>query len=87
MDVTDLVTPIAAANRDEAEFGVDESALDGDLNFLGDLVKTAKRPEYRELLIFSFATDATKRALGAACAAFVRSHGHKSNAKQIELCV
>ena len=37
MDVTDLVTQIAATDGDEAELGVNESALDGDLDFLGDL--------------------------------------------------
>ena len=37
MDVTDLVTPIAATDGDESELGGDQSALDGNLDFLGDL--------------------------------------------------
>ena len=37
MDVTDLVTPIAATDGHELELGVDESALDGDLHLLADL--------------------------------------------------
>ncbi len=35
--VTDLVTPISTADRDEAKLGINESALDGDLDLLGDL--------------------------------------------------
>ena len=37
MDVTDLVTPITSTDGDKTELGVDESTLDGDLDFLGDL--------------------------------------------------
>lgn len=37
MDGTDLVTPETSADRDEVELGRDESALDGNLDFLGDL--------------------------------------------------
>ena len=37
MDVTDLVTPITTTDWDKLELGIDESALDGDLDFLGDL--------------------------------------------------
>ena len=37
MDASDLVTPVTATDGDEVDLGVDESALDGDLDFLGDL--------------------------------------------------
>lgn len=37
MDMTDLVTPVATSYGHELELGVDESALDGDLDFLADL--------------------------------------------------
>lgn len=37
MDITDLVTPIASSDGDERELGSNESTLDGDLDFLGDL--------------------------------------------------
>ena len=37
MDMTDLVTPVTATDGDETELGGNESALDGNLNFLSDL--------------------------------------------------
>ena len=37
MDVTDLVTPVTSSDGHKLELGVDESALNGDLDFLGDL--------------------------------------------------
>jgi hypothetical protein len=37
VDVTDLVTPIASSDGDKGELGSNESTLDGDLDFLGEL--------------------------------------------------
>jgi len=37
MDVSDLVSPIASPDGQESQLGTDQSTLDGDLHFLGDL--------------------------------------------------
>jgi hypothetical protein len=37
MDVTDLVSPISSSDWDELELGNNQGALDGNLDFLGDL--------------------------------------------------
>ena len=37
MDLADLVTPVTSADWNEGKFSADEGALDGDLDFLGEL--------------------------------------------------
>ena len=37
MDFADLVTPVTSTNWNEGKLGADESALDGDLDFFGEL--------------------------------------------------
>jgi len=37
MDGTDLGTPITSSNWDEVDLGIDQSALNGNLDFLGTL--------------------------------------------------
>jgi len=37
MDVTKFGSPITSSDWDEVEFGINESTLDGNLDFLGNL--------------------------------------------------
>jgi hypothetical protein len=37
MDITDLVTPIASSDWDQGKLSSNESTLDGNLDFLGEL--------------------------------------------------